>query len=257
MNYTENTCLYAYIFPHNENRFYKKKLTLGLDNVVFVGAIIDSKSLIDSHWKIETIKVKRLLRFGKMYYQYQQGEKIDYAHTIAEVRANVGNATIKFIDEPKPKIKIVGYSSDDEDRFKRDEPKIKNPKSLKHTPEPGAAIGRKKTSYYELLRQQFDKLPASHKFCCYCEIELDRNTVTRDHLLPVSKGGQGKDYGHENIRPCCSKCNSEKSNLLLREYIGKLNHKFAKMSVTHISYDELQRKIINANKIAKEINSVN
>jgi 5-methylcytosine-specific restriction endonuclease McrA len=202
---SESRYFHNYLFPHNEKRCYRNKLTLGLDGVVYLGVTLKDKT--NRHWEIE---------------------------------------------KPNPTVKMIGYSADDE-RYDRHEPKIRLPRSKisKERKEP-----KQRTSHWEILRRQFDSLPESNKFCCYCEKPLDRYSVTRDHLLPKSKGGKGVNYDHENIRPCCVACNSEKSSLLLREYIGKLNIKFANMSPSSSGYEKLQRKIINANKIAIEINKL-
>lgn len=48
-------------------------------------------------------------------------------------------------------------------------------------------------------------------FCYYCNLRLDTNTYTTDHVIPTSKGGSRKI---ENMVPACFKCNSEKSDSL-------------------------------------------
>lgn len=86
-------------------------------------------------------------------------------------------------------------------------------------------------------------------FCCYCEIALRPETFTRDHIIPRSKGGgAGK-----NLKPCCKVCNTEKADLLLREYIVFLNILFVNASTGTPYYKLLQTKIRNANEIAKSL----
>lgn len=84
--------------------------------------------------------------------------------------------------------------------------------------------------------------------CCYCEISLTKKNFTREHLLPRDRGG--KNY-KENIRPCCSKCNNEKGNLMLHTYIQMLNLQM--LDVTGQDLIKLQTKIANANRLAKEL----
>ena len=61
--------------------------------------------------------------------------------------------------------------------------------------------------------------------CYYCGIELVEsihppvhNSITIDHIVPLSEGGKLKDY--DNIRLCCFKCNQIKANVTLKEEIN-------------------------------------
>lgn len=52
--------------------------------------------------------------------------------------------------------------------------------------------------------------------CCYCEREFSKYPGahrTREHIIPLSKGG---NHHTSNIRWACSRCNSSKSN---KDYI--------------------------------------
>lgn len=55
--------------------------------------------------------------------------------------------------------------------------------------------------------------------CYYCGEHYDR--LTRDHVLPQSKGGKGL---HNNIVMCCSRCNGYKADFLLSDFILYLVH---------------------------------
>lgn len=48
-----------------------------------------------------------------------------------------------------------------------------------------------------------------HCRCAYCNTELTLKTATKDHIIPVSKGGKST---FTNLCICCEKCNSAKSN---------------------------------------------
>lgn len=48
--------------------------------------------------------------------------------------------------------------------------------------------------------------------CAYCGTE---KAITRDHVIPLSKGG---GYTKKNIIPCCVSCNSKKNNKEFREW---------------------------------------
>ncbi len=52
----------------------------------------------------------------------------------------------------------------------------------------------------------------SSKRCWYCG---KAGKMTRDHVVPKSKGGTSR---HNNILPACYDCNQEKKNLSLEEY---------------------------------------
>lgn len=54
--------------------------------------------------------------------------------------------------------------------------------------------------------------------CCYCEKKLSQQDCTREHILAKSKGGK-------LILPACKKCNSEKADMLISEYISFLLNK--------------------------------
>ncbi len=50
--------------------------------------------------------------------------------------------------------------------------------------------------------------------CGYCGKLMDWNELTRDHIVPYSKGATLKD----NMMPSCARCNSLKSDLSLEEF---------------------------------------
>lgn len=57
-----------------------------------------------------------------------------------------------------------------------------------------------------------------HKRCCYCERVLLPGEVTKEHIIPKSRGGR-------ITRPCCLTCNREKKNMMLIEYVCYLQLK--------------------------------
>ena len=54
------------------------------------------------------------------------------------------------------------------------------------------------------------------KKCVYCGKKLKRTNSTLDHRYPRDTGGISIT---NNLFPCCSKCNSDKSNLTHEEYL--------------------------------------
>lgn len=51
--------------------------------------------------------------------------------------------------------------------------------------------------------------------CAYCGA---KGKMTRDHIVPLSKGG---GYSKNNIVPCCTSCNSKKHNRDMQEWYQK------------------------------------
>lgn len=93
--------------------------------------------------------------------------------------------------------------------------------------------------------------------CCYCEVWLTQRIgspidtdKTREHVVPRSKGGKGKP-----TLPCCYRCNMEKADLSLREYIICLNILFVNTPKDSPDHELIKRKIKNANEIAKSFNN--
>ena len=48
-----------------------------------------------------------------------------------------------------------------------------------------------------------------HGICMYCETSIPLRSMTRDHVIPKSKGGSN---GWDNIVSACGRCNSAKAN---------------------------------------------
>ncbi len=59
--------------------------------------------------------------------------------------------------------------------------------------------------------------------CYYCHRKVGRNSLTMDHVLPLSRGGKSRKG---NIVPSCKQCNSKKKYLLpieWEEYLKSLS----------------------------------
>lgn len=84
----------------------------------------------------------------------------------------------------------------------------------------------------EMKREKLQQRIAIHKkfqgHCAYCGILLKLDNMTVDHLISKKNGGSGN---LENLLPCCSQCNSYKSDFTVeewREYLEKdINKDFA------------------------------
>jgi 5-methylcytosine-specific restriction endonuclease McrA len=55
------------------------------------------------------------------------------------------------------------------------------------------------------------------QYCGYCHIELDKKTMTIDHMIPMSKGGE--IHCPSNMVASCKKCNSDKEDMLPLDFI--------------------------------------
>lgn len=61
--------------------------------------------------------------------------------------------------------------------------------------------------------------------CCYCENQLyiysakNEHLQTKEHLVPVSKGGLDVV---QNIQPCCRRCNLWRLNYELEDWLYKV-----------------------------------
>lgn len=55
--------------------------------------------------------------------------------------------------------------------------------------------------------------------CWYCSCELEPDTRTYDHVIPLSRGGASSE---ENLVLACAICNGNKRNLMLDDYREEL-----------------------------------
>ena len=97
----------------------------------------------------------------------------------------------------------------------------------KDNPESVIERSRKRRAIIYSLDEHFTEKQFIEKFnsmgnkCYYCDIELSEKIVTRDHYIPITKGGTDTI---ENIVPCCSSCNSRKYNTMPNEFILKFGN---------------------------------
>lgn len=61
-------------------------------------------------------------------------------------------------------------------------------------------------------RELWGKPKSQHKNCCYCELTIPIREITREHIIPKSKGGR-------IVAPCCLACNRQKRDMLLIDFI--------------------------------------
>lgn len=66
-----------------------------------------------------------------------------------------------------------------------------------------------------------DNIKQSHH-CPYCNVSLNNDNITADHIIPVSKGGNNTKV---NLLACCKSCNEERGD---EEFYTYLHQKQAK-----------------------------
>ncbi len=54
--------------------------------------------------------------------------------------------------------------------------------------------------------------------CSYCKEWFEKKKMEKDHIIPVSKGGKDTE---ENLTYACRKCNMEKSNTSVDDFLKK------------------------------------
>ena len=73
----------------------------------------------------------------------------------------------------------------------------------------------KNVPFRKLVYELTFKIKGGKHRCLYCKREVANNKVTLDHLYPQDMGGPTIT---NNLLPCCSRCNAEKSNMTAKEY---------------------------------------
>ena len=65
-----------------------------------------------------------------------------------------------------------------------------------------------------------DKLEEYNYRCAYCGCELNTDTITIDHDIPIARGGTNCI---KNLIPACHSCNSRKHTRTAKEYLAILS----------------------------------
>ena len=77
---------------------------------------------------------------------------------------------------------------------------------------------RLKQTKRERIKKKHDIIAESKRICYICNTYIPEDeTATVDHIIPKSRDRRADVY--ENMRCCCNRCNSDKGNMKLSEYI--------------------------------------
>ncbi|MFC1885026.1 HNH endonuclease [Thermodesulfobacteriota bacterium] len=84
-------------------------------------------------------------------------------------------------------------------------------------------IRREKEKARRLRRTNWWYAKIQKGVCHYCQSHVGMDSLTMDHIVPISRGGKSKKG---NLVPACKRCNSKKKYMLpveWEEYINSLS----------------------------------
>lgn len=93
--------------------------------------------------------------------------------------------------------------------------------------------------YYKMdfAKWREEVITKANRVCYICNYQVPENEIISiDHFIPKQK--LGKD-SIDNLQCCCKRCNDEKGNLLLTDYIEKM--KLDKKKYYYINFEELEK----------------
>ena len=76
-------------------------------------------------------------------------------------------------------------------------------------------IRREKEAARRLRKTQWWRNRIGRGVCHYCQLQVGKDQLTMDHVVPLSRGGRSKKG---NVVPCCKECNNRKKSMLPIEW---------------------------------------
>lgn len=96
----------------------------------------------------------------------------------------------------------------------------------------------------ERIRKKHSIIAESKRICYICNEQIPEEEIaTIDHIIPKSRDKRADTY--DNMRCCCSRCNNDKGNMTLSEYVQHMFDNREKYN--YISNNRLK----NLNRFAK------
>lgn len=81
-----------------------------------------------------------------------------------------------------------------------------------------ATTVRLKQTKKERIKKKHSIIAESKRICYICNTRIPEDEVaTIDHIIPKSRDRRADTY--ENMRCCCNRCNNNKANMTLSEYV--------------------------------------
>jgi hypothetical protein len=71
--------------------------------------------------------------------------------------------------------------------------------------------------YYDEVRG-FEPFDFFNHECCFCGLEINRKSLSQDHLIPMNKSALGL-HAWGNVVPCCQSCNNEKQQKPWQQFL--------------------------------------
>lgn len=101
-----------------------------------------------------------------------------------------------------------------------------------------ATTVRLKQTKKERIKKKHNIIAESKRICYICNTRIpEEETATIDHIIPKSRDSRADVFS--NMRCCCSRCNNDKGNMTLSEYVKhilQLREKYLYLSDKRISY---------------------
>lgn len=77
---------------------------------------------------------------------------------------------------------------------------------------------RLKQTKRERIKKKHDIIAESKRICYICNTHIPEDEIaTIDHIIPKSRDRRADVY--DNMRCCCNRCNNDKGNMKLSEYV--------------------------------------
>ena len=209
------------------------------------------EKVIESQKRYEQIHKEEINKYRKQYYQANRDKRVEYARQWRKDNKEIGLQWRKNNRERISK-RRKKYLEDNKEHISR-RYKLYYAENREHIVEVSKQWNRDNHERISALRRQYLQTPAgifskrarAHNRralkkkaggkhtsaqlrelyskqegkCFYCKVELgfSRNSWHADHTVPLSRGGSNDI---SNIVISCPKCNLEKSNKLIHEWMG-------------------------------------